>query len=249
MGLTPPELTEGMKAALALTGVGLLDPLPVEEAAQCAAVFAIAVARFCDPVRCEFDDLYTETFPVALPPSWPRATKATSRNVLKGSVPQHVIDALDAAMQNQAWLNSYGMAMLKTVFRRYSAKIRTDAASEQRQKEYQERLCKEISSRSRDVAASWKRLLSDIKKTKVKVGVVTPARIVQLQKRIWKDGFPVSEARLLREWHLGERDIHWLQILAACTPPPRKPVPFTAMIESLIKLNEKYEFCECRCKE
>jgi hypothetical protein len=227
MGMKPPELTEGMKAALAITALGLADPLPIEEAIQCGAVLAIALAKFCDPVRCQYDAEYAQTFPVALPRSWPTATKATSRNVVKGDVPQHVIDALDSAMQHHARLNSCAAAMLKTVFRRYSAKRDKARDAERLQQQYQKRLCKELSKESKDSVAAWKQFL---------------------QKRIWEVGFPALETTLLQEWHLTDFDIHWLRVVSGIIPPPSRPMTVTDMVQALIKMTDQYEFCDCSCE-
>jgi hypothetical protein len=238
-----------MKAALAITGLGLVDPLPVEEIAQCVAVFGIAILKFCDPVRCEFDPAYTEVFVPALPPSLPRVTAAGAKNIVKGRVPDSVIEALDAAIQQHAWMNSLGAAMLKTVFRTYSAKTRGDRAAERRQKEQQERLCADVKARQKEVTRAWRRLLAEIERANVRVGSITPAQFVRFQKRVWAEGFPPLETKLLSEWGLGERDIHWLQVLAGVIPPPRRPVRFTEMVESLIAINERYSTCECSCRE
>lgn len=79
--------------------------------------------------------------------------------------------------------------------------------------------------------------------------MVTPVQIKRLQKQIWNEGFPPLETKLLKEWQLTDRDILWLRILSGCIAVPARPVTVTAMIQNLIEMTEKYQFCQCQCTE
>ncbi len=188
----------------------------------------------------------------AVPPATPRITARNSPSLFKGrNIPTVAYTTLNKAVRKQLLTTSYEACILKTCFRRFTARKEKDRKTARLQEDHFRHLTKEVLAKQKEANEWWAALLTIIRNHKLRTSSVTAKQIEAISNSIWINGFPHLEFLLLKSFGLSDEVIHCMQLFQAVIPismPNKKSkVSFVDVIDGIMEINTFEDICECRC--